>query len=112
MSLEALILTKIHFLLLKNSMNERRRGNWSIQHCHQQKTDPRQLVHPIYVSVNVCLIKCMLACGNKILIVGGEDEEWDSLDTTEWFDGTISNGPTMLNARAYSSCAFINGRQS
>ena len=54
----------------------------------------------------------MLACGNKILIVGGEDEDGNSLDTTEWFDGTISNGPTMLNVHEYPSCAFINGRQS
>ena len=59
----------------------------------------------------ISLNQVKIACGDHILICSGGDENGNNLNTTEWFDGAISNGPTMLCRHFSPSFAFINGRQ-
>ena len=90
-------------------MSKRKNGIPYRQSWHHDDDVQQLSVQFITMYVTECLIEFLIACGNKVLICGGDDENQDDLDTTEWFDGAISKGPTMLNAHYKPACAFIDG---
>ena len=84
---------------------------WQIESSiSSSRVDSATAIGTFYLSFYECLSKIihMTACGEKILICGGANG-YNDLNTTEWFDGSISPGPMMINTHMSPACAFVNG---